>query len=69
MPLTNEFVEKFLKEKNWRGFRPNLVTLWKEFDISLKNSVVKIFDLLNCPGQFSGSWAVVGTCLSHALSL
>ena len=24
------------KRKNWKGFRPYLVTLWKEFEISLK---------------------------------
>ena len=36
MPLATVFVEIFLKEKNWRGFRPYLVTLWKEFEISFK---------------------------------
>ena len=38
MPLVTIFVEIFLKEKkDWRGFRPYLVTLGKEFEISLKN--------------------------------
>ena len=41
--------------KNWRGFRPYLVTLWKEFEISFKHGVFKIFERVNCPGQFSGS--------------
>ena len=56
MPLVNIFVEIFLKEKNWSGFRPYLVTLWKEFEISLQNGILKIFEQVNCPGQFSGSW-------------
>ena len=55
MPLATVFVEIFLKEKNWRGFKPYLVTLWKEFEISFKNGVFKIFEQVNCPGQFSGS--------------
>ena len=36
MPLATVFVEIFSKEKNWRGFRPYLVTLLKDFEISLK---------------------------------
>ena len=56
MPLATVFVEIFLKEKNWGGFRPYLVTLWKEFDISFKKGVFKIFERVNCPGQSSGSW-------------
>ena len=43
MPLATVFVEIFLKEKNWRGFRPYLVTLWKEFEISLKKRRFEIF--------------------------
>ena len=56
MPLATIFVEIFLKEKNWGGFRPYLVTLWKKYEISLKkNGILKIFKRVNCPGQFSGS--------------
>ena len=58
MPLATVFVEIFSKEKNWRGFRPYLATLWKEFEISLKNDVLKIFKPVNCPGQFSGSFII-----------
>ena len=36
MPLATVLVEIFLKEKIWRGFRQYLVTLQKEFEISLK---------------------------------
>ena len=56
MPLATVFVEIFSKEKNWRGFRPYLVTPLKEFEISLKNGVLKIFERVNRPGQFSGPW-------------
>ena len=55
MPLATIFVEIFLKEKNWIGFRPYLVTLGKEFEYLLKNNILKIFERVNCPGQFSGS--------------
>ena len=64
MPLAAVFVEIFSKEKNWRGFRPYLVTLWKEFEIPLKNGFLKIFEGVNCPGQFSGSW-IIQDNLSH----
>ena len=60
MPLATVFVEIFLKEKNWRGFRPYLVILWKEFEISSKNGVLKILERVDCPGQFSGSWFTLG---------
>ena len=43
MPLATIFVEIFLKEKNWGGFRPYLVTLWKEFEISLKKTAFSKF--------------------------
>ena len=56
IPLATVFVEILLKEKNWRVFRPYLVTLWKEFEISLKNGILKIFERVNCPGQFCGTW-------------
>ena len=58
IPLATVFFEISIKETNWRGFRPYLVTLWKEFEISLKNGVLKIFERVNCPGQFSGSWII-----------
>ena len=58
MPLATVFVDIFLKEKNWGGFRQYLVTLWKKFEISSKNGVLKIFERVNCPGQFSGSCIV-----------
>ena len=52
-----EIVIIFAKNQhNWRGFRPYLVTPWKEFEISLKNGVLKIFKRVNRPCQFSGPW-------------
>ena len=57
MPLATVIVEIFLKEKNWGGFRLYLVTLRKEFEISLKNIFLKSFERVNCSGQFSGSWS------------
>ena len=39
MPLATVFVDcDIIKRKNWRGFRPYLVTLWREFEISVKKA-------------------------------
>ena len=43
MPLATIFVEIFSKEKNWWGFRPYLVTLWRDFEISLKKTAFRNF--------------------------